>query len=62
MMNKIYVMFSGPDESEIVMTFSDRQDPTIYKNQGEVYPDDPRWGVYYARLPNEAAKAYPTPT
>lgn len=59
-MSIVFVQFSDENESEIIMAFSEAQDPEKWPNIGEVEDDDPRYLAYINPRPQLAEAARKT--
>jgi hypothetical protein len=60
-MGQLNVQFSDSSKTIIVGYFSDPQDPEVFKNQGVVTADDPRWKAYYNSLIPLMQEGMPVP-
>ncbi len=52
-----FVAFTDESETEISASFGCEQDPAVWRNQGIVSADDPRWKAYVASFAAEAFTA-----
>ncbi|WP_145542803.1 hypothetical protein [Yersinia frederiksenii] len=57
----MHVQFADATEAVIVSYFCCQQDPIYYDLLGEVEVDDPRYIVFYEKMPDYAQVSLPTP-
>ncbi|MDN0096583.1 hypothetical protein [Yersinia rohdei] len=57
----MHVQFADDTEAVIVSYFCCPQDPIYYSFLGEVEVDDPRWHVFYEKMPDYIQFYLPTP-
>jgi hypothetical protein len=60
-MELIYVQFADETEEVIISYFAAPQNPVMFPNQAAIYTNDPRWKVYYDKLPDEVKVTFPAP-
>ncbi|CNF61202.1 hypothetical protein [Yersinia frederiksenii] len=57
----MHVQFADANEAVIISYFCCQQDPIYYDFLGEVEADDPRYIVFYEKMPDYVQVSLPTP-
>jgi hypothetical protein len=61
-MTILNVQFTDDTQTVINGYFNCAQDPSVYKNMGEVDANDARWKIFYDGLPVSISGILPAPT